>query len=698
MEESDEIKSLSPTFDLITNDLVNKWEEKLLKNDHQKARLITEDINFDDYNLSYFNEQTIKNDTHRTRVRERFNYSDFESVLQKVLIYFCKLNNIEYKQGLNEILGPFLLLKIKLPKLTLPRIYNIFTLFIDYFLPNYFYETELFSFRNSISLVTLLLKFHSPKLYLLFKNNKITAEMYSINWILTTFANKNSLEITYALWDTLLEENDQLFVHLMIISFLEYNQKKFFETDGSSIPVLFSKIQISTKEELNQIVEEARNLRKHTPLSFRILAHNLEIFKSRTIKLKDAYEKYSPEQMLSLPIFPEELLCNLYKSKDKILCPNEQCGNFFMLKKNTDESDVNKTQTFCPICKISNIFNDIKYIVIDLRNKNDSQTKENIINEGSLSFINTEILTQTNLNKINVEDLFLQQVIKHKLENTHIILMTNDTDNFDDYEYDFQENQTKYKKDKLIDILYSTVCDITKSFDEQKNKKGNLIENGYKHISYVYGGYKSLHDLCLKYNIDILEHKSNTCYLCINKNDDDEINNNEPSYKIVKKIKDYNINLVRKFSDSLSNQSNEGENDERKNSIDDSTIKVIEEIPVIEMNNFLNDSSNKIYHCLLVWKNMNDLNEKIIFIVFKELIQIFKMNVKKEGIFFDIIEKIEFQNIKDLKRDKNIFNLYYKKGDKNNDIKIDTFTDNDGESFNKVINDILSQNKTNLGK
>ena len=54
------------------------------------------------------------------------------------------------------------------------------------------------------------------------------------------------------------------------------------------------------------------------------------------------------------------------------------------------------------------------------------------------------------------------------------------------------------------------------------------------------------------------------------------------------------------------------------------------------MNEYLNNRNNKIYHCLLVWHNMNDINEKIIFIVFENNIQIFKMNIKKEGVFFNI--------------------------------------------------------------
>ena len=500
----EEIKTLSPTFDLISDEIINKWEKILRSNNLEKARLISDDVNFDDYNLSYDWEQTIKNDSHRTRVRERFNFPDFEKTLQKILIYYCKLNNIEYKQGLNEVLGPFLLLKIKLPKLKLSRLYNLFTLFIDHFLPNYFYEAELFSFRSSVSLVTLLLKYHDPKLFNLFGQNNISAEMYSINWLLTTFTNKNSLEITYTLWDIILEENDQLFIHYMIISFLNHHRKKFLETDGSSIPVLFSKIQISTKEELTEIVMRAREIRKNTPLSLRILVKNLEIFKSRTSRVKEMYEKYNPEQILVMPVLPEELLCIMNSNKKVIPCPNEKCENFFMnidinnendnnsegdANSNGKENEAKKPNNCCEICRIHNFKNNLKYIIIDLRNKNDSQTKDSITNEGTFLFINNEILSQDMLNKNNVGELLLQQLNNlkqigndgqnnnnnennvNKNYNMHIVLMTNDTDNYDEFEYNYQDTQTNAKKLKITNILNSAIASIRKKIDEQKNKK-----------------------------------------------------------------------------------------------------------------------------------------------------------------------------------------------------------------------------------
>ena len=718
----DVIKSLSPTFDLISEELIEKWEKILKSNKLTKARTVAEDINFDDYNLAYDSFQTILNDSKRTRVKERFNFTDFETVLQKMLVYFCKLNNIEYKQGLNEVLGPFLLLKVKIPKLKLSKIYNLFTLFIDYFFSNYYYEIELFSFRCSISLVNLLLKYHEPSLYSLFKENNISPEMYAINWLLTTYANKNSLEITYTLWDTMLEENDQLFMHFMVIAFLLHHKKKFIETDGSSIPVFFSKNQIGTKELLTEIVKSAREIRKNTPVSLRLLVKNLEIFKSRTTRVKDMYEKYCPEQILAMPVLAEELLSNVNLKKRNIPCLNEKCDNFFMkdeIKYINEEDKEKNLSTYCEICRNYNLKNNLKYIIIDLRNKNDSQIKDSITNEGTFIFINNEILSQETLNKGNPGEVLTEQINKLKSdsnENIHIVLMTNDTENYDEYEYNYQETQIESKKSKILNILNTTINNIKKKIDEQINKKeikqekylqikmqikqyeliksilNYLLENEYPYISYILGGYKSLHDMCIKYNIPIIKHKSNNCYLCTTKSlDENNIDRKEPSYKIINKQRNYNINVMRRFSDSYRKRS-DVINEENKSDLKN---RIIEEIPVTEMNEHLNNKNNKIYHCLLIWHNMNDINEKVIVIFFEKSINIYKMNVKKEGIFFDLIEKIDFDNMKDVKRDKNIFNLYYKINDKNNDIKIDIFTDNDGDSFFKLMNNILENNKGN---
>ena len=95
--------------------------------------------------LNREDQNVIKNDCKRTRVRESILLPEFKNILENIITYYCTTKNIFYKQGLNEIFGPLLLLKYKFPNLKLSKLYDIGEVFIDKFLPNYFYEKEFFS-------------------------------------------------------------------------------------------------------------------------------------------------------------------------------------------------------------------------------------------------------------------------------------------------------------------------------------------------------------------------------------------------------------------------------------------------------------------------------------------------------------------------------------------------------------------------
>ena len=43
-----------------------------------------------------------------------------------------------------------------------------------------------------------------------------------------------------------------------------------------------------------------------------------------------------------------------------------------------------------------------------------------------------------------------------------------------------------------------------KQYELIKSILNYLLENEYPYISYILGGYKSLHDMCIKYNIPII--------------------------------------------------------------------------------------------------------------------------------------------------------------------------------------------------
>jgi len=107
--------------------------------------------------------------------------------MENILTLYCNFSNIKYKQGLNEIFAPFLLLKAKF-NLEFHKVFNIATSFIDKFLTNYYFEEEFYCLQSSLALLNNLLKYHNPVVYNIFEYSLITPQMYATNWLLTMFS------------------------------------------------------------------------------------------------------------------------------------------------------------------------------------------------------------------------------------------------------------------------------------------------------------------------------------------------------------------------------------------------------------------------------------------------------------------------------------------------------------------------------
>ena len=88
---------------------------------------------------------------------------------------------------MNEVLGPLILLKSKI-SITLSRIFNLYSCFMEKYLSNYYHESEFYSLQSSLSLLKILIKYHEPEIFNIFDHGLITPEMYATSWILTIFA------------------------------------------------------------------------------------------------------------------------------------------------------------------------------------------------------------------------------------------------------------------------------------------------------------------------------------------------------------------------------------------------------------------------------------------------------------------------------------------------------------------------------
>jgi hypothetical protein len=158
-----------------------------VNNNNNNSEFLNDDSNLLNQIFDLKNQKVIKNDCDRTRVKDKEKVNSFREYLECFLTYYCRLNNIKYKQGINEIFAPFILLKSKLC-IGLSRIFNLANFFIKKYLTNYYREDEFFSLQSSMSLLNVLLKYHNSVIYNIFEFAIITPEMYATSWVLTLFA------------------------------------------------------------------------------------------------------------------------------------------------------------------------------------------------------------------------------------------------------------------------------------------------------------------------------------------------------------------------------------------------------------------------------------------------------------------------------------------------------------------------------
>ena len=684
-------------FTTITQEKIAEWENILLKyvpnklNDDCQILIVNFDLSF---------QEQIKKDIERTKVRESILMSSFTQYLEFFLTYYCKEQNIFYKQGLNEIFAPFILLKYKI-KISLSEIYNLIQGLINRFLPNYFYEKDTFySLKSSLNVTTLLLKYHEPRVYNIFDNALISPEMYATNLLLTLMAHKLNLNIIYYLWHILITNNDILFIYYFIVAFLKYNSEQIINCDITIIPAIITKLTIDTIDELKEIIDIAFELRKNTPHSFRILVNHLQIYKMHSKELKKCYEIIKPDSLITMPIFPKEIFYICYPN---VKCPDEYCDNI------NDDDNINKNiknNINCEFCKYY-LTNKLNYIIIDLRILEFGTFEDE--NEKTGFLPQMIMLEQKELKDENLPENLTERFKKDK-GLYHIILLTSKTNYFNDFEDDYYKeiehnNLNKYfqiqsKVEKELNTELTKKINKKKKFKlkEYDNLKKTLIcmlKSNYPYISFAYGGFNAIHELSFKYKISLLNHDPN-CDLCkkIKKN----------SNFFIKKIKAlFKNNTTKEIIESSNNDSNNINDSKNQESKNDDNIQKGERFHISLFNKMIEESNYNANACLLIENHMKKYTKdnQIVLILKKENLEIYRV-IQKDFQF----EKLDIININDIisiniKQKSNIATLDYfylnENGTKIKDYIIIEFIDKDDcRKFGFSINHLKS--KTKRGK
>lgn len=508
-------------FDEVTKELISKWKIMLYSSLQIEDFVPLPEIHkLEDIKYS----KTIRNDINRTRAKESVLIPNYKEQLEYFIIYFCTTNKIEYKQGLNETIGALLLLKHKFP-ISNEEIYYMFFGFICSFYINYYFEKDLYSLKSSMALVKILMKYHEPTLYNTFESCGIVPEMYSLSWLMTGFAGKMRINHLYHFWNYLIRENDYLFLHYILIAFLKIKKPELEIEDTSLLVIILGKLAINSIEEIDEMYKIAVDLRKNTPYSFRFLANLLQIFKPNSTHLKEMYEIIKPDDLVSMPIFPNEILHFSYG--DTMICPDESCPKTKILEINNDNDFTYNDVLFnCEHCK-QKIKKDIQYVFLDLRVL-DYQKKYDINHIDASGLIPKLIsIPVSELDNNNVIQEFINRFTEDK-SLYHFVLLPTKT------EYFININNNYFcDADPNIINAYETISDEPKNLkdigSQSESKKAkkvshtqevlrnlikNLIKNNFPYISYAYGGYYSIHQQCFNYNLSLVEHNEKKCRIC----------------------------------------------------------------------------------------------------------------------------------------------------------------------------------------
>ena len=509
-------------FTSLSSENIEHWKKVLINQTPFESDSITLISNASEIK-DILNQKIILNDMNRTRRRERAILPSFADQLTVYITYYVKNNGIEYKQGINEIVGAMLLLHYKF-SLTFTETFNLIQGFMNKFITNYYRGSEMVALKSSMSLVKLLLKYHCPLLFYFFESLEIQPEMYTMNWFMTTYAGKLHLHILYRFWNYLIKENDNLMIHYCVIAFLLMHKDLLMSSDLSLAVVILSQLTLYYEHEVDELFNLALDIRSRTPYSFKLLANKLELFKENSKNIGELYQTIKPNEFVSLPIYPKEIFYIAYNGLDNITCPNEDCN------VNYNSTYALKKKLPCDYCDL-HIKKDIKFIFVDLRifsskdKKSDSQT---------IGFLpNMIMIEQEELQLPNIDEILLERFNKEKGK-YHFVFITSNTDYFKDYEdnfYEFNESvdymeqnilyPTTKIRNKKLSIHHKTLKLMTheeksklKEYDILRKTIEIFTKENIQYISFCYGGFSSIHKESIMYDITLLNHDPN-CQLCM---------------------------------------------------------------------------------------------------------------------------------------------------------------------------------------
>ena len=255
-------------FDLTQKKIASIWVEKLLVGGHELPEINLPSDFLSAVQLDEPNQRVIKYDCERTRATmPEFRTTETRNTMEILLTFYCKSHKLKYKQGMNEVLAPFVYLKLSNSLETWQQVYSLFSAFIDVFLPRMFSDEDFVFLQKSCALFKTCLRYHAPSLSSRLDAGFVTPEMYVTPWFLTLFASKTALETVFHLWHLLITKGDPHSFIFVSCSLCLSHARVLRAAPKSSLPETITKICMS-EDSVVSVWKRSLKIRQHTPPMF----------------------------------------------------------------------------------------------------------------------------------------------------------------------------------------------------------------------------------------------------------------------------------------------------------------------------------------------------------------------------------------------------------------------------------------------
>lgn len=213
--------------------------------------------------LDEMNQRVVACDCKRTRCLHPEFDEKTQRLMERMLTCYCKQQNLKYKQGMNEVLAPFVFLFAR-GLVSVETCYGLFAAFMGAYMIPLYADDDFVGLQAAFGLFRGLLAYHLPRLYTLLEQHEVGPELYASWWLLTLYGSKTDLNVVMTLWDIYIAEDDATFFQFLGVAMLD-GDAEVFGVDPAALPERLSNRGVG---DVKLLCKRAQQLRARTPASF----------------------------------------------------------------------------------------------------------------------------------------------------------------------------------------------------------------------------------------------------------------------------------------------------------------------------------------------------------------------------------------------------------------------------------------------